>query len=81
MTELEKHQSKQKIINRNQLIENINHEAEWMRLSVPGSNFVHIMIEFDRDWMDENYPQIVYEYLGSHYLKHIPQEIDDTDNW
>lgn len=68
-------------INREQFVENITHKEVWMRLSVPASSLTHIIMESDRVWLEDNYPEIVFLYLGEHYLKHIPQEIDWNDDW
>ena len=63
-------------INRTQFVSNFNHKDKWVRDYVAESNLTHIMMEFDRNWLDDNYPEIVFLYLGEHYLKHIPTPIE-----
>jgi len=69
-------------INRADFIENITAPEKWLRMSVPASQLTHIIMQSDREWLEDNYPEIVFLYLGAHYLKHIPQEVDyDDEGW
>jgi len=34
------------------------------------------MMQSDRDWLDENYPEVVLVYLDGYHLKHPPTLID-----
>ncbi len=66
-------------INRSQFVANFNHKDKWVRACVAESNLTHIIMQFDRDWLDDNYPEIVFSYLGEHYLKHIAPSIEEDD--